>query len=360
MSELIWQCECGGVLSIEGTDLLRRKDVVKDDASLWRYHKALPIKLNETVTRFGEGFTPLVPVRIENRTIHVKLDSIMPSGSFKDRGTSILINFLAKLGVPEIVDDSSGNAAASAATYCAAAGIRCIIFVPAHAALGKQVQIAACGAKINKITGTRADVTVAAIEAAGKSFYATHNWHPLFVEGVKTLAYELWEQLGWKAPDNVVLPAGGGSLVLGVYKGFSELVEAGEIESIPRIYAVQAANCSPIHCALQGLEPGAWSTTIAEGVALTHPVKLPQIVAALRASKGSSVAVPEEEIMPALGRAARMGYYMEPTSAMTFAGLSHLTARGHLKENETTVVLVSGHGLKATDKIGAAIGMLQG
>jgi threonine synthase len=359
MSELIWQCGCGGVLSIEGTDLLRRADVVKDDASLWRYHKALPIKLNETVTRFGEGFTPLVRVKIENRTIHIKLDSIMPSGSFKDRGASILINFLAKLGVPEIVDDSSGNAAASAATYCAAAGIRCIIFVPAHAALGKQVQIAAHGAEIHKITGTRDDVTVAAIEAGKKSFYATHNWHPLFVEGTKTLAYELWEQLGWKAPDNVVLPAGGGSSVLGVYKGFSELVEAGEIEKIPRIYAVQAANCSPIHCALQGLEHGAWSATIAEGVALTQPVKLQQIVAALRDSNGSSVAVPEEEIMPALWRAARMGYYMEPTSAMTFAGISRLTAQGYLKENETTVALVSGHGLKATDKIGAAIGMLK-
>jgi len=360
MSDLVWQCDCGGVLSIEGTELLKRRDVMQDDRSLWRYQKALPIKLDETATRFGEGFTPLVPVKMDNRTIHIKLDSIMPSGSFKDRGASILINFLAKLGVPEIVDDSSGNAAAAAATYCAAAGIRCNIFVPAHAAVGKQVQIAAHGAKINKITGTRDDVTVAAIEAGRKSFYASHNWHPLFVEGVKTLAFEIWEQLGWKAPDNVVLPAGGGSSVLGVYKGFSELVEAGEIESIPRIYAVQAANCSPIHCALQGLAPGVWSGTIAEGVALTNPVKLQQIVAALRDSEGSSVAVPEEEIMPALKRLARLGYYMEPTSAMTFAGISRLAGQGHLKENETTVVLVSGHGLKATDKIGAALGMLQG
>ena len=358
MSALVWQCECGGILSIEGTDLLTRGDVLKDERSLWRYHKALPIKLNDTATKFGEGCTPLVPVKIEDRTIHIKLDSIMPSGSFKDRGASILINFLAKLGVPEIVDDSSGNAAAAAATFCAAAGIRCNIFVPAHAAVGKQVQIAAHGAKINKITGTRDDVTAAAIEAGRKSFYASHNWHPLFVEGVKTLAYEIWEQLGWKAPDNVVLPAGGGSSVLGVYKGFSELVEAGEIESIPRIYAVQAANCSPIHCALHGMKPGAWSATIAEGVALTNPVKLQQIVAALRDSGGSSVTVPEDEIMPALERMAKMGHYMEPTSAMTFAGLSRLKDHGHLQENETTVVLVSGHGLKATDRIGAAIGML--
>jgi threonine synthase len=360
MSELIWQCECGGVLSIEGTDLLTRNDVVKAESSLWRYQKALPIKLNETVSRFGEGLTPLVPVKIEDRTMHIKLDSIMPSGSFKDRGASILINSLAKMGVSEIVDDSSGNAAASAATYCAAAGMRCIIFVPAHAALGKQVQIAAHGAQINKISGTRDDVTVAAIEAGKKSFYASHNWHPLFVEGVKTLAYEIWEQLGWKAPDNIVLPAGGGSSVLGVYKGFSELVEAGEIESMPRIYAVQAANCSPIHCALQGLKAGAWSATMAEGVALANPVKLQQIVAALHDSAGSSVAVPEEEIMPMLRHMALMGYYMEPTSAMTFAGVSRLTEQGHLKEHETTVVLVSGHGLKATDKIGAAIGMLHG
>jgi len=359
MNALIWQCECGGVLGIEGTELLRRGDVLSSETSLWRYEKALPVKLKEAATRLGEGFTPLVRVNLDGSSLYLKLDYIMPSCSFKDRGASILINFLTKLGVKEVVDDSSGNAAASAATFCSAAGIRCNIFVPAHAALGKQVQIAAHGATLTKITGTRDDVTVAAIEAGKKTFYASHNWHPLFVEGTKTLAYELWEQLGWRAPDNVVLPAGGGSSVLGVYKGFSELVAAGEVKSIPRIFAVQAENCSPVHYMIQGIKPPAeWSATIAEGVALTKPAKLKQMVDAVLDSGGSSVAVPENEIMPALGRCARMGYYMEPTSAMTIAGVARLRAKDFLKGNEITVVLITGHGLKATDKIGAALGIL--
>ena len=137
-----------------------------------------------------------------------KLESQMPTGSFKDRGTAVMLNHLLEVGVGRIHEDSSGNAGSSIATYAAAASLRCRIYVPATAPRGKVVQIAASGAEVRAIAGTRQAVTEAALAATGESFYASHNWHPYFIEGTKTLAYELWEQLGFRVPDNVLVPTG--------------------------------------------------------------------------------------------------------------------------------------------------------
>ena len=127
-----------------------------------------------------------------------KLESQMPTGSFKDRGTAVMLNHLIEVGVGPIHEDSSGNAGSSIATYAAAAGLQCRIYVPATAPRGKVVQIAASGAEVRAIPGTRQAVTEAALAAVGESFYASHNWQPFFIEGTKTLAYELWEQLGFR------------------------------------------------------------------------------------------------------------------------------------------------------------------
>lgn len=134
-----------------------------------------------------------------------------------------MVNYLKKLGIGRVLEDSSGNAGASIAAYCAAADIECDVYVPASTSVGKLFQIEMYGAQLVRIAGSREDVAQAALEAAKRTFYASHNWHPLFLEGTKTLAFELWEQLGWQAPDNVIVPLGMGSALLGLYKGFREL-----------------------------------------------------------------------------------------------------------------------------------------
>src|SRR4029077_17717161 len=171
-------------------------------------------------------------------------ESQMPTGSFKDRGTAVMLNHLLEVGIGAIHEDSSGNAGSSIATYAAAAGIRCRIYVPSTAPRGKVVQIAASGAEIRVIPGTRQAVTEAALAAAATSFYASHNWQPFFIEGTKTLAYELWEQLGFAVPDNILVPTGYGSNILGLDRGFEELERNREMAAPPRLFAVQAANCA--------------------------------------------------------------------------------------------------------------------
>src|SRR5438477_10784438 len=253
----LWHCDCGGPLDLEPGQGLRRADIDAADASLWRYRAALALKAPPRVT-LGEGWTPLVTRRWDGVSVQFKLESQMPTGSFKDRGTAVMLNHLLEVGVGPIHEDSSGNAGSSIATYAAAAGLPCRIYVPATAPRGKVVQIAASGAEVRAIPGTRQAVNEAALPAVGESFYASHNWHPFFIEGTKTLAYELWEQLGFTVPDNILVPTGYGSNILGLERGFDELERSGEIAARPRLFAVQAANCAAF--------AAAWSAGAADRV----------------------------------------------------------------------------------------------
>jgi threonine synthase len=328
---------------------------------LWRYRKALPIGENDTVISLGEGMTPLVKTNLGG--LLFKVDFLMPTGSFKDRGAALLINHLKKLGIKKVINDSSGNAAAAYAAYCAAAGLECHIFSPASTSVGKLVQIQMYGAKITLVTGAREQVTIAAKEEAkkqeGEAVYAGHNIHPLFPEGCKTLAYEVWEQLRYRVPDNIVVPFGGGSAMFGFYKGFSELLSVGEISRMPRMFVIQASNCNPLFSLFIGKEESAQCVpTLAEGISIAQPIKKVEAVAAVRKTHGSVEAVSEAEILEALRAAAKAGFYVEPTTAATIAGALRLQKTGVISAAETTVVLLTGNGLKATDKIGQATGIL--
>ena len=227
-----WRCDCGSHLNLAPGDGLSRGEIAVGEASLWRYAAALALRGPPRVS-LGEGWTPLVRRDWQGAPVLFKLESQMPTGSFKDRGTAVMINHLIEVGVGPIHEDSSGNAGASIATYAAAAGIPCRIYVPAAAPRAKLVQIAASGAEVRAIPGTRQSVTEAALAAAGESFYASHNWQPYFIEGTKTLAFELWEQLGFRTPDNILVPTGYGSNILGLDRGFDELERAGEIDRRP-------------------------------------------------------------------------------------------------------------------------------
>jgi threonine synthase len=236
----------------------------------------------------------------------------MPTGSFKDRGTAVMINHLLEAGVGAIHEDSSGNAGASIATYAAASGIPCRIYVPAAASRGKLVQITVSGADVRAIPGTRQAVSEAALAAAGESFYASHNWQPHFIEGTKTLAFELWEQLGFRVPDNILVPTGYGSNILGLDRGFDELERSGEITTRPRLFAVQAANCAAFAAAWAAggdkFVPFAMAPTVADGIAAPKPVRIVEVLRALRRSKGAVAAVAEEDRWRGTGSAVARGH----------------------------------------------------
>jgi threonine synthase len=356
----LWRCDCGSHLDLEPGPGIGRADIVSADASLWRYRAGLALGGPPKVT-LGEGWTPLVTRHWDGVPVQFKLESQMPTGSFKDRGTAVMLNHLLEVGVGPIHEDSSGNAGSSIATYAAASSLPCRIYVPAAAPRGKIVQIAASGAEVRAVPGTRQAVTEAALAAIDESFYASHNWHPFFIEGTKTLAYELWEQLGFTVPDNILVPTGYGSNILGLDRGFDELARQGEIARRPRLFAVQAENCAALAAAWAAgaadYVPFAPGPTIADGIATVKPVRTAEVLSALRRSGGGVAAVPEGEIAPALKALGRLGLFVEPTAATAAAALTDLLRDGTIRADQTTIVVLTGHGLKATDKIGELLGV---
>jgi threonine synthase len=350
-----WAADDGGYLNLTPAAGLRRKDIRSGVYSAWRYAAAIGVDASHAVS-LGEGWTPLLEGEWRGARTRFKLEFTMPTGSFKDRGMTVLVSYLRSRGVDYVLEDSSGNAGASLSAYAAAAGMRCRILVPETASYPKIAQIAACGADVLTIRGSRQDVAEAAMVMSAEMFYASHNWVPFFAEGTKTLAYELWEQMGFRAPDNVVTPLGYGSNVIGCLRGFDELVRNGEIERVPRIFGVQAANCAPYFAAWEAqsdtLVPTDVEPTIAEGIASSQPTRVREVLDGVRGSGGAIVAVTESEIVEALRGLVRKGLYVEPTSAAGAAGLTKLVESGAVKSDETTVLVLTGSGLKASERIG--------
>lgn len=350
-----WCADTGHYLNLGPSPGLLRSQIDAGCHSVWRYASALLVDAANAVT-MGEGWTPLLERDWHGARVACKLDFMMPTGSFKDRGMTVMVSYLKSRGIGHVLEDSSGNAGASLSAYAAAARMRCRILVPETASYPKIAQIAACGAEVVTIRGSRQDVADAALRYSKQIFYASHNWQPFFVEGTKTLAYELWEQLGFRAPDNVVVPLGYGSNILGCERGFSELKRNGEIAAMPRLFGVQAANCAPYYAAYTAgvphLVPTAVTPTVAEGIASSQPTRVTEVLAAVRQSGGAIVAVSEDEIVTALGDLARLGLYVEPTSAAAAAGLSQLLRSGAVSPGQTTVLVLTGSGLKASERIG--------
>jgi len=264
-----------------------------------------------------------------------------------------LISKVHELGVRKVVEDSSGNAGCAISAYCARGGITCAIYVPEDTAAGKLAQIRLYGAELHRIPGSREDTARAVWEAAAHTYYASHSWNPFFFHGTKTWAFEVCEQLGWRAPDAVVLPAGNGTLLLGAAIGFRELLAAGITHRIPRLIAVQSANSAPLFRAyqqnLKEIPTIEKLDTLAEGIAIAAPVRGEQILSEVRCSGGHFLTVREDEIKTALIEACRMGFYIEPTAAATIAGLKQFLETN--MDDKTIVSVFTGHGLKTTEKM---------
>ncbi len=328
--------------------------------SLWRYRAAFPFQTDDPIT-LGEGRTPLIHRRIAGADVRLKCEWFNPTCSFKDRGASVMLSLLRAQGVTEVLEDSSGNGGAAVSAYAAAGGMRATILAPASTSPAKTVQMRAHGAAVELIPGTRQDTADAAIARSANIFYASHNWHPFFLQGTKTLAYELWEDLGFRAPDNVITPCGAGSNVLGCEIGFSELFRAGEIEAMPRIFAAQPANCGPIAAAFLAGSDEAVPTevlpTMAEGTAISQPIRLREVLGTLRECRGGAVSLTEAEIGAATLALARIGVYVEPTCAQAAAAFEKLLATGTITADQTTVLVMTGTGLKATPRIAELLGI---
>ena len=349
-----WRGDDGAPLLLTPGAGLGRDEIERGTRSLWRYRAAIAGAIAAPIT-MGEGCTPLIERAWGDLRPVFKCEWFSATGSFKDRGASVMLSFLRQQGVTAVLEDSSGNGGSAIAGYGAAGGMRVKVLAPASTSPAKIAQVRAYGAEVELVEGPREASQDEAIRQSAKIFYASHNWHPFFIEGVKTLAYELWEDFGFTAPDAVVVPVGAGSLLLGLHFGFGELLRTGQIRRAPRLYAAQPANCAPVAAsfaaAADGPAPCEFKPTIAEGTAIKAPLRLPLLLEALRDTVGEAVAIPEEEIVAALRRLAAMGLFVEPTSATAAAALDRLHAAGRIGPRERVVVVLSGSGLKAASKV---------
>jgi threonine synthase len=354
-----WQAPDGGPLLLTPLAGLTRADIVATENSLWRYRAALPVAVAAPIS-MGEGRTPLLARTLCGAEALLKCEFLMPTGSFKDRGASVMLSLLRQQGIRAVLEDSSGNGGAAIAGYAAAGGMQATIMTPASTSPAKTVQMRGYGAALELVPGTRQDTAEAAERRAATLFYASHNWHPFFLHGTKTLAYELWEDLGFAAPDNVIVPCGAGSNVLGCGIGFGELLRAGEIATLPRIFAVQPANCAPIAATFQAGEMAQVSVevtpTIAEGTAIARPIRLTEVLGTLRETEGGAVMVSEAEIAAAVLELAHAGLYVEPTCAQVVPAFAKLLESGAITPDQRTVLVLTGSGLKATPRIAELLG----
>ncbi len=313
----------------------------------------VPFHADSPTVTMGEGQTPLVDLPSVGREmgglkVVAKLEFMNPTGSFKDRGTATMLSVAMEHGVEAVVEDSSGNAGASVSAYAARAGIDAHVFAPATAPEAKMGQIRVYEASTHPTPGPREASTEAAVDFQRQHgmVYASHNLSPYFVEGTKTFAYEVATQMA-VGPDHIVIPVGNGSLLLGAWKGYQELISQGAVSQMPKLHAIQAEAVMPLAAAFMGTgwEPGA--TTIAGGIAVGSPPRLQQSLRAIRESGGTSLAVTDASIVEWQNRlASQEGIFGEPTSAAAFAGLQLLVERGVVGTNEVALVPVTGFGLK--------------
>ena len=321
----VWRCgTCGGPLSFAG-------------------EAPPPVSLGGIVT----------PV-LDWQGLTLKLEGALPTGSFKDRGAAAMAGWLRAHRVERVIEDSSGNAGAALAAHCARAGIGCDIYAPEATPPAKLAQIIAYGARIVPVPGPRPRATEAAMAAAeAGAVYASHAWSPLFLEGTRSFAGELLGQLG-EAPEAIVFPVGGGSLLLGAHLGFRRLRDEGTIDRLPRLVCAQAAACAPLVAAFEAGSPDPlpveMSESVADGIRIPEPVRGAEVLRALAETDGIAVAVEEDEILAAYRDVALGGVLVERTSAVALAAAAKLGLAGR-----RIVVAVTGHGLKTPPGPGGTV-----
>lgn len=346
-SGLPYRCpDCSGVYDFDGSLTFNLDEIETDLSGIWKYRHTFNLFSKSSVISLGEGGIPLIKENIDGVQVWLKMESLNPTGSYKDRGTAVLVSQLIGRNAQQVVEDSSGNAGASIAAYTSRAGLRAKVFVPSSASGPKRSQIETYGAELVSVSGPRSEATKAAQhEAKQGSIYASHAYMPFGLAGIATIAYELWEEFGI-SPGTVIAPVGHGSLLLGIIRGFDALHNRGIINSLPYFIGVQSHFCVPIYTVFtegwQALDTVREGETIAEGVRVRNPVRAKALLQEISNNGGQILVIEENAILTAYRELARRGIHVEPTSAIVWSALEQI-----IKVVPKPIVLImTGSGLK--------------
>lgn len=313
-----WRCDCGGLLDIETDQKFDHNKIIKSDSSIWRYKHFLPLEGDSPIS-FGEGWTPIIK---DSGNLQFKLDFLMPTGSFKDRGASVLVSKMQGLGITRAVEDSSGNAGKAIASYCARAGIDCRIIVPKSTLQKKIKLIRETGARIDNSPENRSAAAEKAFQLADQIYYASHSWNPYFLQGSKTIIYEIFEQLE-QMPERIIVPVGNGTLLLGIYLGLEDLKNAGLLKFMPEVIGVQSIQCAPLVESFekekQILTDRKWQNSIANGISVSQPIRAQQILEYTARLNGKLITISDKKIQKAYQNLHKKGYLIEITAATAYA-----------------------------------------
>lgn len=340
--------------------------------NLWRYHELLPVRAAEHVVTLGEGMTPLLDLprhgaRLGVPTLRMKDEGLVPTGAFKARGAAVGISRAAELGVRGIAMPTNGNAGAAWAAYAARAGMQALIAMPVDAPVITRRECVVTGAELYLVDGLIGDAgKLIAAAVGGRDGYQDTSTlkEPYRIEGKKTMGYEIAEQLGWRCPDVILYPTGGGVGIIAIYKALLELRELGWLTGdLPRLVAVQAAGCAPIVDAFEaGLTEStapADPRTVAYGITVAKALGDFLVLDAVRSTGGTAVAVTDDELLAAQQQLGRdEGTWICPEGAACFAAVAQLRESGWLSERDDVVVLNTGTGLIYPDTVAVDVPVL--
>jgi threonine synthase len=366
--EIVFSCtRCGDLLEINyDYDLLEAKLNKSDWQSLplsvWRYKDFMPVRDSSKIVSLAEGGTGIHSCQrlariLGLRNLYVKNEGENPTGSFKDRGMTVGITKAVELNMRTVICASTGNTSASLAAYAAKAGLQCMVLIPSgKIAYGKLAQAMVYGAKVVQIRGNFDRALKIVLELSGKhrEVYLLNSINPYRLEGQKSLAYEICDQLNREPPDRVVLPVGNAGNISAIWKGFTEFHKFGLTDVLPRMTGVQAEGAAPIARAIENgrdtIIPVDKPETIATAIRIGAPISWKKAMRAIRESGGTAATVTDEEILEAQKMLARSeGLFVEPASAASIAGLKKLFEAGKIDKDEVVVCVTTGHGLKDPD-----------
>lgn len=355
---------CNGLLEAirEGGPLSRAEVFSRTGRGIWRFRALLPFGADVSPVSLDEGGTPLIRAvniskELKVRNLHVKNEGQNPTGSFKDRGMTVSVTRAVQSGVRVLICASTGNTSASMSAYAARAGVAAAIIVPAgRVASGKMVQATAYGATIIRVDGSFDDALAMLLQTISglPGFSGMNSVNPYRLEGQKSAAFEIYEQLSFSVPDYVVLPVGNAGNISAIWKGFKELKASGITENLPRMVGVQAEGASPIAKAFwsgsDAITPVQNPNTIASAIRIGKPASGKKALAALRESEGMVLTVSDDEITAARRMlSSREGIFVEPASAAPIAALKEIGSR--LEKDAVVVCVATGNGLKDQETI---------
>ncbi|MCI7813766.1 MAG: threonine synthase [Lachnospiraceae bacterium] len=355
-------CKCGGTLEIQYDYEKMKKEIPREkiehssDYSMWRYREMLPVAQGVTVQNMMVGGTPLYRCRMLGEQIgiselYLKDEGRNPTASLKDRASAVGISKARENKKKVVCCASTGNAAASLAGNAAADQLRCVIFVPANISQAKLAQLLIFGAIVFRVDGNYEEAFLLSEQVIERYGWYSRNAgiNPFLIEGKKTVAYEICEQLGWQSPDYVAVSVGDGCTIAGIWKGFLDLYELNWIEKLPRLISVQASGCCPVHRSIKEgmVSKAALEGTLADSIAVERPRNREKAVRAMIQSKGLMAEVSDEEILEAMKMMGHSsGVFAEMAGAAALAGVRKLCREGRIEKGKKVVVVVTGNGLK--------------